>query len=285
MNSFTRTSQGQINQFRFYSTPVVWVEGESDVPVLNSAIRDMTVRLLPAGGKINCHKLIKAMKESNHPYVVVTDGDYDILDPPQRLHRRVVMLKRHSIENYFFEKSVCERVCRIYACDHSGNEYIGKALHNIADHLQKSLQELVVHDIARHMASGTDAVFPNRIESLLKKQDAPYLDMKLVEMRATETRSKLPKNSIKDASNRLDKYLANRRFVDVIRGHLLFGILRLLLSKCLRSKGKPRLSNDNALRALLASEMWQPPASPDHKALRLRLRRAVNEVSKLLATN
>jgi len=283
MTVFTRTDQGLINQYRFYTEPVVWVEGHEDIPLFYGALRTLSVRVLAAGGKKRCDVLSQAMTADNHPYIVVIDGDYEILKPPRRLHRRLVMLQRYSIENYFFEKAPCERLCRIYARDFSGTEYVGDDFDDVAQHIEKELTELVSLDIARHIKGSDDAILPKRIELLLEKQDAPLIASGLVKSRITKARETISNEEHKHGRNVLAAFVAEKRFVDILKGHLLFGILRLLLSRCLRRKGKPRLPNDDAVRAMLANEIWQAPMSTDHQVVTRKLKKAVRDAQKLLS--
>ena len=97
---FARTTLGKIAQYHFDKYLTVWVEGPTDIPFYEQALRKLDCRVKDAGGKSECLKLAKALKEKDHPYVVVLDGDYDILERRRSWHRRVIVLNRHSVENY-----------------------------------------------------------------------------------------------------------------------------------------------------------------------------------------
>ena len=129
MQKFTRTEYGLRNSHQFYSNPLVWVEGDDDVVYFGYALQDLDVVVKPANGKTNCESLAEELFESNAPFVVVMDGDYDLISKTaRRRHRRLVVLERYSIENYLFEAQICEQVCRMCAADLSGNKYMNGAL-------------------------------------------------------------------------------------------------------------------------------------------------------------
>ncbi|MBC8233001.1 hypothetical protein H8E77_25945 [bacterium] len=77
MISFKRTTSGKIAKYLFYDKPLIWVEGDTDIPFYEQILRNYSHRLEAADGKAECLKLAEALIEKDHPYVVILDGDYD----------------------------------------------------------------------------------------------------------------------------------------------------------------------------------------------------------------
>lgn len=109
---FTRSGSGQVNRYLFLSEPLVWVEGDDDVIFFLQLLRDHKCHIEAAGGREECIKLAEAIRQNDHPFVVIVDGDYYVLKRKRSIHRRVIHLDRYAIENYLFETSVVEQVAK-----------------------------------------------------------------------------------------------------------------------------------------------------------------------------
>ena len=84
---FSRTISGKKNKFYFVEKVIVWVEGPDDIVFFDRLLRDMGCKLDPAGGKNECLKLAEGIVEEDLPYVVIIDGDYDVLKRQRSAHR------------------------------------------------------------------------------------------------------------------------------------------------------------------------------------------------------
>ena len=76
---FTRTPTGVVGKWRFYNVPTVWVEGPTDIYFYQPVLGDLACRIEPFHGSENAVALINELVGSDHPYVVILDGDYTIL--------------------------------------------------------------------------------------------------------------------------------------------------------------------------------------------------------------
>ncbi|MFC1871625.1 DUF4435 domain-containing protein [Chloroflexota bacterium] len=117
-----RTTSGKINKYLFSPEILIWVEGIDDIPFYVNGLERGTCKFLPAGGKEEIKKLINALVKENLPYVVILDGDYEVLENPKSINSRIINLRRYSIENYLLEEELIEAVCRDYLCIKTGNE-------------------------------------------------------------------------------------------------------------------------------------------------------------------
>ena len=109
MISFSRTPPGLAAEHLFYSEILVYVEGYTDIPFYNEVLQNYSCRIISKNGKSECKKFATLLEQGNYPYVVVLDGDYDILESTRSLHRRIVWLHRHSFENYLLEEEPVEK--------------------------------------------------------------------------------------------------------------------------------------------------------------------------------
>lgn len=279
--TFQRTDLGLIAKYLLYREPLVWVEGPDDIPFYQQIIRRYACRVESAGGKDECQKLAKALVEKDYPYVVVMDGHYDILERTRSNHRRVVILQRHSSENYLFEKEPVEQICRNYARVGSGEELVGNAFEELLEYIAAQLLELTILDVAHCRADTEFQALPNRIEPLLEPQKEMTFLCSQIQRCCTECRISIGQENINEAEALVVKFLKRRRFVDLLPGHLSFGILRRLIINAVKRKIRHKPNIDNrGLMILLSTEIWNLVPTRDHESLRRRLRRAAREAQK-----
>ena len=155
-SQFERTTEGKIARYRFLDMPVVWLEGETDYPMYEPILSEMGCEIGWADGKQECRKLVEAMMAGDLPYVVVLDGDYEILRRCRSWHRRAVLLQRHSIENYCAEVGVVQSVCRKYSRGRVVVGDVGVRFGNLLEALESELGDLVVLDVALGKTGGQD---------------------------------------------------------------------------------------------------------------------------------
>lgn len=276
--AFTRTERGQKNQYRFYQQPVVWVEGVEDIVVLEKALRDLKPKIKDAGGVINCKALIHDIIQNGSKYVVVIDGDYDILTQKRAPHRQVIRLQRYSIENYLFEKDVLERLAQSLA-KNVNEEIIGGLFDEWETKLKQHLFEMVISDIANRIAKAGEKVLPDKIERLLL--DSGNLEFRSAEIikRCVELKEKLSEEH-KPAENLLVDFTSSNKFSYILKGHLILGVIRYLLKTQLKKRGVKTSLSDSELLNMLSLEMWSNLPTPQHKNLKKKLRKAVKEVNR-----
>lgn len=78
--SFSRTLSGLAAEHLFYSEILVYVEGHTDIPFYNEVLENYNCRIIAKKGKLECEKFALLLEQDNHPYIVVIDGDYEILE-------------------------------------------------------------------------------------------------------------------------------------------------------------------------------------------------------------
>lgn len=283
--TFTRTVSGLIAKYLFYREVIVWVEGFSDFTFYERILRKLPCRLENAGGKDKCLKLAEALVENDYPYVVVIDGDYDILEKTRSVHRRIILLHRYSIENYFFEKEPIEQVCRNYSNVGGDENLVGDVFEAVLESLKTALFELVILDIANHKSGTGLQVLPDRAEPLLDDVTSLTFAHDQITRHCTQCRGNIDQSSIAKAQTLLEKFLERKRFVDILRGHFIFSILRNLIINLVRQKmGRNPNIDNQGLTILLSTEVWNLSQSHDHKSLKRRLYQAVNEAYKMRVT-
>ena len=281
---FTRTSPGLIAKFRFYPEVIVWVEGKEDVPFYDQILRKKTCRLEVAGGKDNCLKLANAIVEHNYPYVVIIDGDYEILVKRRSIHRRVVFLRRYSIENYMFEEKSIERVCRNYS--QAGDDFIflDESFQETVTRLENELINLLILDIAHYRSNTGLDVFPSSADEII--DDPRKITFSRDRIQKICNERKIEKNTIDDAQNLVVEFGKDGRIVDIVRGHFMFGIIRNLIINVVRKNlnRKPNFDN-NGLLLILSNETWFLTDSPDHRSLKSRILNAIRDAQRLKASH
>lgn len=289
---FRRTLSGIKAKHHFYSEIIVWVEGPTDVAAIKKLLAGLPCRVEDAGGIEECTKLANELMTKNQPYVVVCDGHYQILIRSRSPHRRLIYLQRHSIENYFFEANIIERVCLGYVSMKGGkkaklreNEMVSAAYYNEASKfVQNNLKQLIVYDVANHIGNNGKAVLPSHCNILLNR-DEFRINTTTTTPILTECESSLDEQDIEKAAILIQKFIdKGSRLVDILKGHIVFGIIRLIIQKSISRKigHMPKIDNI-ILEMLLINEVWsnRTTVEKDHINLERRVRKAVREVVKL----
>ena len=286
--SFSRTPSGLAARYLFYSEVLVYVEGHTDIHFYAEVLRNSNHRIKVAGGRPECEKLATLLAQHNYPYVVVLDGDYEILVHTRSRHRRVVLLHRHSYENYLIEEEPINQFCRVHAHLEDSLEILlsSSEFEKFLEETERKFKELIVLDVAhQHSDTGYDALpkKPDRFFKSQKKVD--FQDNQIGKWR-TKAANRIDSQKVNDARTLVKKYLEKHRFIDLLPGHFAFGIVRRLIIDTIRRKKTktPNISNDD-IQSYLSIIVWQLVKSRDHNSLKRRLRQAVREAQRMLKSN
>ncbi len=276
--SFTRTPAGLVEKWRFHQLPTVWVEGDDDLAFYELPLRGAGCRMERLHGKENADALIKGLKTFNYPYVVVLDGDYAFLDRQRTPHRRVVRLQRYAVENYLWEPDDVNRACCRFARSEVEKDLCLDLMKDVQKQVDEHLRECVELDIAARLMITPPKVLPDRIEPLLENQSVS----KISQTRADQARlaaKTLVDNSLAEQTRELlTRFLSSRSIMHILRGHLVLGLLRRVISEAVRSESTSApVLHEKAVFEILIDRVWTLPLSADHRKLRNNLRRKVRE--------
>ncbi|MYH63244.1 MAG: hypothetical protein F4148_16310 [Caldilineaceae bacterium SB0675_bin_29] len=281
--NFDRTTQGKIAQFRFFDEPVVWVEGETDYPIYEQLLGKMGCKTLWAGGKPECWKLVEAMIADDLPYVVVLDGDYEILRRRKSYHRRALLLGRYAIENYCAEIGLVQNVCRRYSYGKVVVGDVGSRFGRLLDRIEGELMDLVILDIALAQVGGKDGkgVLAGNVRRILEVGVPLMVDREKVKhLVAQKDRDGFEKEK-DEARELLNRFVGRKRFVDILKGSWAFGLIYHFIASELQNVKITMRMDKRELRVALGAEMWVEDRSRDHRSLRRRLKTAVREVKRM----
>lgn len=278
---FTRTPSGRKAKWRFYCEVLVWVEGRTDFCFYSEILRGLGVKLQDSGG-CGCADLVGEMIQSDAPYVVVRDGDYFCLECRRSRHKRLVMLHRYSSENYLFEEAACRAVSAHLAGTDPSDDPLDGEFERLLKLAEEKLFEAVALDVAAVQSHSELSVVPGGADPWLAgKRQLAFADG-VIARACASARASLDPESISKATEKVFRFLRERRLVDILRGRFAFGLVRRLVFLAVRrSRGRTPYLEDAALRALLVKEVWAPPVGGDHASLRRRLRQAVRDASQL----
>lgn len=279
---FQRTENGLINKYLFLDKPLIWVEGPSDVRFYSQILAGLPYYLEPAHGGGKAMLLARALAAKDLPYVVVLDGHYEILVRQRSFHRRVVFLNRHSIENYLFEEEPICQVCSECAGERSSNNTENSDFFALLDLIETSLLELILLDIANAEANTGHDVLPKHADELLSSRPSLRFNTVRIQEREQTARVKVSEAQIERARGMLCSFLKRARLVDIIPGHLGFGLIRQFVFNKVRARSGhlPHLDN-KMLALLLCMSVWSLVPTDDHVSLRRRLREAVREANRM----
>ena len=283
-DGFTRTPTGIVGKWHFYPVPTIWVEGSTDILFFIPIVDDLECRIEAFHGCENARALIDGLVDADLPYLVVLDGDYEILTKRRAVHRRVIRLQRYSFENYLWESEPVNRAC--HRCAQSGDrkDVVGPEIDRLNQHLSDMLREMIVVDVAARRSDPAPKVLPERVERLLVDTRRPDICPDKVGSITRAALSGIEKQTLKSARMDVSAFLKQRRLADLLKGHVLFGVLRLVFTRTASAiKGSKVMVDDDALTQLLADATWRRSPSKDHKTLRSKIRKSVQELVPLCA--
>ena len=281
---FSRTPSGLAAEHLFYSEILVYVEGKTDIPFYNAVLQNYDCRIRTPGGGEECQKLAEALIEKDLPYAVILDGHYGILTRARSKHRRVILLHRHSYENYLFEEEPIKQFCRerIHSEDSLEEVLANGEFADFIGNIEVKFKDLLILDVA-HQSAGTGYdVLPNKSDRFFKPQTSvDFLDSQ-IQQSCTEAANRIDSKSVDNIRISVEKFLRGSRLVDLLPGHFAFGIIRRLIIDTINRKIRksPNISNDD-IRLYLSTVVWRLVKTRDHNSLKRRLRSAVREAKKI----
>ena len=275
--SFSRTLQGIIARCLFYPQIIVHVEGDTDKAFYHEILQKHNCRIEARDGKKQCEELAAVLAHYNYPYVVILDGDYEILKSTRSKHRRVILLHRHSFENYLFEERPIEQFC--WDLTHLENRVkkLARRFQEVIENTELKFKELIVLDVAHQRSHTGYNVLPNKPDRFLKPGKSVNFRDDQIQQRCAEAAAQcIDRQSIEEARTLVEGFLREHRFIDLLPGHFAFGIMRRLIMNTVDES----VSNDE-IRLYLSRVVWGLVENPDHNSLKRRLRRAVLEAEKI----
>ena len=278
--AFTRTSGGLAEKWRFHRVPTVWVEGPTDLCFYKPIAEGLHCRFEPFYGRKNSGALVTSLKEKNHPYLVVLDGDYSILEKGKRLHRRVIMLSRYSYENFLWEPEIINRVCLIYAQCGDEKDLVKASMDEAVEMLESEFLPALTLDVAARRMDPAPKVLPSRIEPLLEIQTSAKFDSSKLKSLVNEARKKVDASSVADSERDIAAFLKNRCISHIVRGHFLFGLLRrIFLQAANEERGSKLAASDDVLLQMFSDAVWHHCREGDHRRLKRNFRTKLRELS------
>ena len=222
---FSRTPSGLAAEHLFYQEILVYVEGHTDIPFYNEVLQSYNCRIISKKGKSECEKFATLLEQGNYPYVVVLDGDYEILEFARSPHRRIVWLHRHSCENYLLEEKPIEKFRHYRTPLEDSLERLPSSFKEIVEDTELNFKELLILDVAHQCAKTGYQVFPKGADQFFAgRRTANFQDSRIQE-RCSEATLCIDEHSIEEARILVREFLKNHRFIDLLPGHFAFSII------------------------------------------------------------
>ena len=273
--SFSRSPSGLVAEHIFRKAKIhVYVEGPTDITFYDEILQKYDCRIQAKGGKPECEKLVEKLVEKDLPYVVILDGHYEILENIQSQHNRVVLLHRHSYENYLIEEEPIKQFCRDCARskDSLAEPLTSTKFRKFLEDTEIKLKDLFILDVAHQRSkTGCKTFFRNPDDFF--KTDFQDDEIQKQEKAAAK---KIQTQGIDEAKTLIEKSLKDRRCIDLLPGHFAIGIIRCLINDTIGKRVKKE-----EIRLYLSRVVWRLVKTRDHNSLKRRLRKAVREAEQI----
>ncbi len=280
--SFSRTPSGLAAEHLFYKNKVlVYVEGPTDIPFYNAILQNYNCRIKTYSEETGYQKLLEVLVTDDPHCVIILDGHYEILTRRRSQHRRLILLHRHSCENYLLEEEPIEQFRYSRAPLTDTLEKLPSSFSEILKDTELKFKELLVLDVAHQRAKTGCKVLPKGAEQFFVESTIDFEDSRIQE-RCSEATPCIDEQSIEEARTLVREFLKNHRFIDLLPGHFAFSIIRRWINHTVNVR--QRILEED-IRVYLSTEVWRLVKTRDHESLKRRLRRAVREAEKIRQAN
>lgn len=277
--SFSRTPSGLAAEYLFYKDKVlVYVEGHTDIPFYNAILQNYNCRIKTYSEETGYHKLLEVLVTDDPHCVIILDGHYEILTRRRSKHRRLVLLHRHSCENYLLEEKPIEQFRHSRAPLRDTLEKLPSSFSEILEETELKFKELLVLDVAHQRAETGYKVFPKGADQFFAGAKTSNFQDKKIQEQCSEATLGIDEQSIENARNLVQDFLKEYRFIDLLPGHFAFSIIRLWINYTVNVR--QRILEED-IRVYLSTEVWRLVKTRDHNSLKRRLHEAVREAEKI----
>ena len=278
---FTRTSSGLVEKWRFYGLPTVWVEGPTDIIFFTAISRKLPCRFEAYGGRENAVALIAGLRTHDYPYVVVRDGDYEILNRTRAPHGRVLLLPRYSMENLLWEPPAVDEACRRYSRCGEDRDLVSVGMQDAEMMIARDLLAAVILDVAARRVPSGPKVLPARIDAVLRGKRGTQVDAVGVERIVGSVEKRIDRGAVRGARKDVERFVEQRPLVHLLKGHLVLGLLRRVFLDAARKEGrKGRGIEDDVIVQVVSDAVWAHCRGGDHLRIRRNFRRKVRVAGK-----
>ena len=214
---FIRSDSGIENRDLFYLPKIlVYVEGYSDIPFYEEVLQNYNCHLKAQCGNEECKKLVEDLVQRNSAHVVILDGHYEILTRTRSKHRRVILLHRHSHENYLLEEQLIEKFRHYRAPLEDSLDRLPSSFREIAADTEQKFKELLILDVAHQRAKTGCKVLPKAPDQFFSGPKTVDFQNSRIQKQCSEATLCIDEQNIENARTLVQKFLKRHRFIDLL---------------------------------------------------------------------
>lgn len=219
MDNLEYSTEALSSKGLFYNKQfTVYVEGKDDKLfwkyLFELANRDVYIE--DVGGKDEVEKYIRKIINENAEFIVACDRDYHDFDDNQIIHNNIIKTYGYSIENSMYNinelQSLVQKLSR-------SDIDVTLMLEAWLDEFSKSIEELIIYDIANFRFNKGESVLPNNCTRLLTNNQSCKISLDKVEQLISNLENSFSEEELNEV-----KALIERNPKDLwyhIRGHFL----------------------------------------------------------------
>lgn len=280
--SFSRTPLGLAAEYLFFKNEVlVYVEGHTDISFYRVVLQNYNCRIRTYSEEKGFCQLLEGLIKKDLHYIIILDGHYEILIRKRSVHRRLILLHRHSVENYLIEEEPVEQFRYNRAPLKDSLEKLQSSFSEIVEKTELKFKELLILDVAHQRSNTGHKVFPKGADGFfIGNKTIDFDDSKIQEL-SNKTAQCIDEKSIESARTLVQDYLKEHNFINLLPGHFAFSIIRCWINRTVNVR--QRILEED-LRVYLSTEVWRLVKTRDHNSLKRRLRSAVREAERIRQT-
>ena len=281
---FYRTPSGLSAEHLFHEKIRVYVEGKTDIPFYEAILHKYNCQIVAKNGKLKCKALATVLEDDDRPYLVVLDGDYEILRHRRSKHRRVILLHRYASENYLLEEAPVKKFCRhCTSLDDTSKEALtSEEFTDFIEEVETQFKDLLILDVVRQRLKIGESSFFKKPDRFYREdfiEDQIQKVRKAAKKKLQEKAAEKLQERIVEAKDWVEQYLKDHRFIDILPGHFALELVRRLVYNTVN-----RNVTTAETQLYLSITVWRLVDTDDHRdhrSLKRRLQRGAREAERI----
>lgn len=277
---FGRTLSGKINKAYFVGKVICYVEGEDDVSFFAPLKRQLDIRFESANGKAEALKLARSVIESQAPFLVLLDDDFDVVAGRSLQSQHVLYVGRYSIENLIAVDDLLTEFVQDY-CGSNDDVPSDFLLLRLWEDCGDRLSQIVLVDLAADLNGGDRGGVPDRIEMWIESVGRRLRIKEAAWETFQQYVATIGEDELALATQALQGQTTSDMCTRHLRGHLVFGLLRDRAIAAVKAVKGGKCVADNRMLLKTFSELFWRSADRSGE-LRARVAQAKLVASDLL---
>jgi len=226
--------------FFYEGRPIIYVEGESDIPFWEDKIKQIGFRAVvqDVGSCTQFAKYIDMIQKRQANIIVAMDSDYSQFNSKKHNNKQIIVTPCYGIENLIYCRNKINHILHVFLkdkyCDNTS------AIDDWRNHLSKDMHDILCYDIANDIFKKGIEVMGNSAHKFLDSKNKSKLSQNMIAKSILEASSIISEDEFSAAK----KLMGNQDFFLIARCHFIESGAQAFIRQTVMSLRKTRIDND-----------------------------------------